>query len=163
MSGTSTPATVACTDAGIAYRVHEYAHDRRVRAYGAEAVESLTRDPGVDPGRIFKTLLVKADGTVAVAVLPVSSAMSLKAVAKALGKRKALMAEHAEAERATGYVVGGISPIGQRRRLPTVVDESAAAFGTILCSAGRRGLELELAPQDLIGMCDAVIADLTSA
>ncbi len=163
MPGTSTPATVAAEKAGIDYRVHEYSHDPRVRTFGAEAVEALTDDLGVAPEQIFKTLLIKADGALAVAVLPVPSAMSLKAAARALGARKAVMADHAEAERATGYVVGGISPLGQRRRLPTVVDESALGFERILCSAGRRGLDLELRPRDLIALCGAVTARITSA
>lgn len=163
MSGTSTPATVACTDAGVDHRVHEYAHSRRVRTFGAEALESLTRDLDVDARQILKTLLITADGALSVAVLPVPCAMSLKAAAKALGARTAVMADHAEAERVTGYVVGGISPLGQRRRLPTVVDESALAFETVLCSAGRRGLDLELASQDLIRMCDAIVAPIASA
>lgn len=162
MSGTSTPATVACTDAGIEHSVHEYVHDRNVRTFGAEAVDHLTRDLDVDPLQIVKTLLIKADGTLSVAVLPVPSALSLKAAAKALGARKAVMADQAEAERATGYVVGGISPLGQRKRLPTVIDETALAFDTVLCSAGRRGLELELASRDLIALCDAIVAPLTS-
>ncbi|WP_182348984.1 Cys-tRNA(Pro) deacylase [Tomitella gaofuii] len=162
MSGTSTPATAAAARAGIAHRVHEYAHDRRVRTFGAEAVEALTAELDVAPEQIFKTLLVKVDGALAVAVLPVPSALSLKAVAKALGGRRAAMADHAEAERATGYVVGGISPLGQRRRLPTVVDDSALDFEVVLCSAGRRGLDLELRPPDLIALADAVTARITT-
>lgn|SRR5690625_3709136 len=162
MSGTSTPATVAAGQAGIEHRVHEYAHDRHVRTFGAEAVQALTRDLDVSPDQIFKTLLIKADDALSVAVLPVPAALSLKAAAKALGARRAAMADHAEAERATGYVVGGISPLGQRKRLPTVVDESALQFDRVLCSAGRRGLDLELRPQDLIALCDAVTARITT-
>ncbi|QDQ98189.1 aminoacyl-tRNA deacylase [Tomitella fengzijianii] len=162
MSGTSTPATLAAARAGIEHRVHEYSHDRRVRTFGAEAVEALTAELDVAPEQIFKTLLIKVDDVLAVAVLPVPSALSLKAAAKALGGRRAAMADHAEAERATGYVVGGISPLGQRKRLPTVVDESALAYGLVLCSAGRRGLDLELRPQDLVTLTGAVTARIAT-
>ncbi|MDN5758647.1 MAG: Cys-tRNA(Pro) deacylase [Tomitella sp.] len=163
MSGKSTPATVACSKAGIEHRVHDYPHGPRVRAFGAEAVEHLVGELDVKPEQIFKTLLIKADGALAVAVLPVPSALSLKAAAKALGARRAVMADHAEAERVTGYVIGGISPVGQRTLLPTVIDASAIDFERVLCSAGRRGLDLELAPRDLIALCHAVTGRITSS
>ena len=128
--------------AGIAFTVHEYTHDPEA-AYGLEAAEKL----GVDPARVFKTLVADVDGTLTVAVVPVAAQLDLKA----LGKR-ATMADPKLAERTTGYVAGGISPIGQRRHLPTVIDESAFGFETIHVSAGRRGLEIELAPADLLAL-----------
>ena len=131
----------------MAYRVHEYDHDPGSASYGLEAAERL----GVDPSRVFKTLVASVDGALTVCVIPVEGRLDLRA----LGKRAA-MADAAEAERATGYVVGGISPLGQRRRLPTLVDESAAAHGTIFVSGGRRGLEIELAPADLMALTGAV-------
>jgi Cys-tRNA(Pro)/Cys-tRNA(Cys) deacylase len=127
--------------AGILHRVHDYDHDPRAESYGLEAADSL----GVDPDRVFKTLVVDVDGSLTVCVLPVSAQLD----ARALGKR-AVLADPRAAERATGYVTGGISPLGQRRRLPTVVDESALGFETVFVSAGRRGLELELAPASLL-------------
>ena len=146
MAAKETPATRAAKAAGIAFRVHEYAHDPRAASYGLEAVEQL----GLDAARVLKTLLVDVDGTLTVCVLPVARRLDLGA----LGKR-ARMADPAAAERATGYVVGGISPFGQRRRLPTVVDEAALAFDTVHVSAGRRGLELELAPAELVRLTGA--------
>jgi Cys-tRNA(Pro)/Cys-tRNA(Cys) deacylase len=143
MAGKGTPATGAAERAGIAFTVHEYAHDPRAPSYGLEAAELL----GVDPARVFKTLVAEVDGSHVVALVPVAAELDLKA----LGKR-AVMAKPADAERITGYVAGGISPLGQRRRLPTVVDESALAFDTIHVSAGRRGLEIELAPADLLAL-----------
>ncbi|WP_024795519.1 Cys-tRNA(Pro) deacylase [Tomitella biformata] len=158
----TTPATAACVKAGVAHTVHTYAHDPRVRSFGAEAVAQLADELGVAPAQIFKTLLVKTENGLAVAVLPVPSSLSLKAAAKALGARKAVMAEPADAERSTGYVVGGISPLGQRKRLPTVVDASALGWDRVLCSGGRRGLDLELAPADLIALCGATTAAITA-
>jgi Cys-tRNA(Pro)/Cys-tRNA(Cys) deacylase len=148
-----TAATRAAKAAGIPFRVHEYPHDPRAPSYGLEAVERL----GVDAARVLKTLVADVDGTPTVCVLPVSRRLDLGA----LGKR-ARMAERAAAERATGYVVGGISPLGQRRRLATVVDESALAFETVHVSAGRRGLELELAPADLVRLTDARVAPIAA-
>lgn len=153
----STPATVALTQAGIDFTLHAYdAAARRDQAtsYGEEAADAL----GLDPRRVFKTLIVAVDGRLAVAVVPVSGKLDLKAVARALGGSKAAMAEVAAAERATGYVAGGISPIGQRRPHPTVVDESALAHPTVYVSAGRRGLELEIAPADLVAVTGATTA-----
>ena len=152
MAGKGTPAIVAATRAGIAFTVHEYEHDPRAGAYGLEAVEKL----GLDPARVFKTLVADVDGTLTVAVVPVGAQLDLRA----LGKR-ARMADARAAERASGYVTGGISPLGQRRALPTVVDESALAFERIHVSAGRRGLELELAPADLVELTSARVAKIT--
>lgn len=158
----ATPATAACVRAGVPHTVHSYAHDPRVRSFGAEAVDRLAADLGLDPAQIFKTLLVRTEGGLAVAVLPVPNSLSLKAAAKALGARKAVLADPAEAERSTGYVVGGISPLGQRKRLPTVVDESALAWDRVLCSGGRRGLDIALAPADLVALCGASTAPIAA-
>ncbi len=141
-----TPATVALARAGIAFTVHAYEHDPRAAAYGLEAAEKL----GLDPGRVFKTLLASVDGGLAVGIVPVAMQLDLKALAQALGGKRAEMADPAVAERKTGYVVGGISPIGQKTALPTVLDESAILCETVYVSGGRRGLDLELAPDDLI-------------
>jgi Cys-tRNA(Pro)/Cys-tRNA(Cys) deacylase len=149
VAGRRTPAVVAAERAGIAFELHEYEHDPRSTSFGLEAVEQL----GLDPGCVFKTLVADVDGTLTVAVVPVEAQLDLGA----LGKR-ARLADAKAAERATGYVVGGISPLGQRRRLPTVVDESALTFEAIHVSAGRRGLELELAPHDLIALTGARLA-----
>ena len=128
-------------------------------AFGNEAVESLSGQLGVAPTQIFKTLVVKIDGgKLGVAVIPVPDKLSLKAAAAALGAGKAVLAEQAEAERSTGYVFGGISPLGQRKRLPTVVDASALTWDRVLCSGGRRGLEIELDPNDLVRLAGAVVA-----
>ena len=137
-----TPAVAAAERAGIAFVLHEYAHDDGA-AYGEEAAAKL----GVDPARVFKTLVVDRDGELTVAIVPVAAQLDLRA----LGKRASLARRDA-AERATGYVLGGISPLGQRKRLPTLLDESALAFETIHVSGGRRGLELELAPGDLLAL-----------
>lgn len=143
MAGKGTPAVVAAEKAGITFSVHEYEHDPKAPSYGLEAAEKL----GFEPARVFKTLVADVDGAPTVAIVPVEAELDLKA----LGKRAA-MAKPADAERITGYVTGGISPLGQRRRLPTVLDESALAFDTIHVSAGRRGLEIELAPADLLAL-----------
>ena len=149
MAGKGTPAIAAATRAGIAFTVHEYRHDPRAESYGLEAVEKL----GLDAARVFKTLVADVDGTLTVAVVPVETQLDLRT----LGKR-ARMSDAVAAERATGYVAGGISPLGQRRALPTVVDESALDHETIHVSAGRRGLELELAPGDLIALTGATVS-----
>lgn len=143
-----TPATVALTRAGIAFRALSYEHDPRAAAYGLEAAEKL----GLDPDRVFKTLLTSVDGALAVGIVPVAMQLDLKALAQALGGKRAEMADPALAERKTGYVVGGISPIGQKALLPTVLDESAILAETIFVSGGRRGLDLELAPDDLLAV-----------
>ncbi len=151
-----TPAIAAVVRTDVAHKVHEVGHDPAVTAYGKEAAVAL----GVEPGRVFKTLVASVDGQLVVAVVPVSGELSLKALAAAVGAKNAEMAQAATAERATGYVAGGISPIGQKRRLPTVVDASAAGWGTIFVSGGRRGLELELAPADLVRLTDARLAPI---
>ena len=143
MAGKGTPAIVAAERAGIVYSVHEYAHDPKATSYGLEAAEKL----GVDAARVFKTLVADVDGTLTVALVPVEAQLDLKA----LGKR-VTMADPKLVERTTGYVIGGISPLGQRKKLPTVLDESAFEFETIHVSAGRRGLEIELAPADLLAL-----------
>ena len=146
--------------AGIEYRVHEYAHDARAslrdggRGYALEAVEAL----GIEAARVFKTIVVSVDGRLALAVVPADAEVDLKAVADALGGRKAAIAPPAEAEKATGYVLGGISPLGTRRPLPVVLDTSAATFPTIHVSAGRRGLEIEVAAGDLIRLTSGRLA-----
>jgi Cys-tRNA(Pro)/Cys-tRNA(Cys) deacylase len=141
VAGKSTPAIVAAGRAGISFTVHEYVHDAKAASYGLEAAEKL----GLDPARVFKTLVADVDGTLTVAIVPVAAQLDLKA----LGKR-VTMADTKLAERTTGYVAGGISPLGQRKKLPTVLDQSALGFETIHVSAGRRGLEIELSPADLL-------------
>ncbi len=143
-----TPATVALTRDGIAFTALGYDHDPRAAAYGLEAAEKL----GLDPDRVFKTLLASVDGSLAVGIVPVAMQLDLKALAAALGGKRAEMADPVVAERKTGYVVGGISPIGQKTALPTVLDESAILHETIYVSGGRRGLDLELAPDDLLAV-----------
>ncbi|CAI9419802.1 Cys-tRNA(Pro) deacylase [Nocardioides sp. T2.26MG-1] len=150
----STPATVTLTKAGIPYTVHEYDHDPRATSYGLEAAEAL----GLDPGCVFKTLLASADGKLVVGIVPVSQQLDLKALARALGASKATMADVAAAERATGYVAGGISPVGQKRPHPTVLDESAPAHEVVYVSGGRRGLDLGIAPADLVRVTGATVA-----
>ena len=149
-----TPATVALSRAGVAFTARAYAHDPAASSYGREAAEAL----GVEPERVLKTLLASVDGRLAVAVVPVSGSLDLKALAGALGGKRAEMADPKEAERVTGYVVGGISPLGQRKALPTVVDASALDHPTVLVSGGKRGLDLELDPADLVRLTAAVVA-----
>jgi Cys-tRNA(Pro)/Cys-tRNA(Cys) deacylase len=134
--------------------MHRYQHDPAAPSYGLEAAEAI----GVQAGQVFKTLLADVDGRLVVAVVPVVGSLDLKALATATGGKRAAMAASAAAERATGYVVGGISPLGQRRRLPTVVDASAIEFGIVYVSAGRRGLDVGLAPADLIRLTGATTA-----
>ena len=147
-----TPAVVAAERAGIPFTLHEYEHDPRSESYGLEAAEKT----GVDPARVFKTLVVTQDGALSVAIVPVAAQLDLRG----LGKRAAL-ADSGAAERATGYVLGGISPLGQRKRLPTLLDESALQHETIYVSAGRRGLEIELAPADLVLLTNATVKEIT--
>ncbi|MFI7532329.1 Cys-tRNA(Pro) deacylase [Streptosporangium sp. NPDC049376] len=154
--GQGTPATVALAQAGIGFTLHPYEHDAASQAYGEEAADAL----GVPYERIFKTLVAEVEGALAVAVVPVAGKLDLKAFAAALGGKRAAMAEAAKVERVTGYVVGGISPLGQRRRLPTVVDDSALGFDTIYFSAGRRGLQIETAPAGLVRLTHAVTAPI---
>ncbi|MER6071132.1 Cys-tRNA(Pro) deacylase [Streptomyces sp. NPDC001817] len=151
-----TPATVALSSAGVDFTVHSYDHDPSHPSYGEEAAEAM----GVSPDRVFKTLVADVDGALTVAVVPVSGTLDLKALATAVGGKRATMADPALAERTTGYVRGGISPLGQRKRLPTVLDDSAEAHETICVSAGRRGLEVELAPGDLAKLTNAVLAPI---
>jgi Cys-tRNA(Pro)/Cys-tRNA(Cys) deacylase len=153
-----TPATTALTRARIPFTVHEYEHDPRRGPYGLEASEVL----GVAPERVFKTLVASVDGKLAVGVVPVGQHLDLKALAAAVGGKKAIMAEVADAERATGYVAGGISPVGQKKRLPVVVDASALELATVFCSGGRRGLEIELAPADLVRAAGASVAPIAA-
>ncbi|RLQ20844.1 Cys-tRNA(Pro) deacylase [Seongchinamella sediminis] len=142
-----TPGINVARKAGIPHTVHEYDHDSASDSYGMEAAEKL----GVAADRVFKTLVVSlGNNELAVAVLPVSSMLSMKLIAKSLGAKKAIMADHADVERATGYVLGGVSPLGQKKRLQTIVDASAELHPTIYISAGRRGLEIELCAQDLV-------------
>lgn len=150
----TTPATVALTRIGIRYIAHEYAHDGANTAFGLEAAAVL----GIEPDRVFKTLLADVDGVLVVAIVPVSGTLDLKSLAAIIGAKKAVMADPALAERRTGYVVGGISPIGQKTRLRTVLDESAELFGTVFVSGGRRGFDVELAPADLIAATGAIVA-----
>jgi Cys-tRNA(Pro)/Cys-tRNA(Cys) deacylase len=149
----ATPAVRTLERAGASYSLHEYdpADGGEGQGYGEVAVAAL----GADPAQVFKTLVARVDGRLTVAVVPVSRQLDLKALAAAAEGRKAAMADPADAERSTGYVRGGISPLGQRKALPTVVDESALAFGTVLVSAGRRGLQVELAPADLVRLTRA--------
>jgi Cys-tRNA(Pro)/Cys-tRNA(Cys) deacylase len=150
----ATPAVRALERAGVPFSLHEYdpaSTGSGAHGYGAVAVAAL----GADPAQVFKTLVARVDGALTVAVVPVSGQLDLKALASAAGGRKAAMADPADAERATGYVRGGISPLGQRKQLPTVVDDSALEFGTVLVSAGRRGLQVELPPADLVRLARA--------
>lgn len=154
-----TPATVTLTTAGVDFTVHSYEHDPSHPSYGEEAAEAM----GVSPDRVFKTLVADVDGTLVVAVVPVAGSLDLKALASAVGGKRAAMADPTLAERTTGYVRGGISPLGQRRRLRTVLDASAGTHDTICVSAGRRGLEVELSPKDLLTLTEAVSAPIARA
>lgn len=152
----STPATLALGRAGIPFTPHAYRHDPAETSYGAEAAEAL----GVPPGRVLKTLLAEVDDRLVVAVVPVSLRLDLKALAATLGGKRATLAEPAVAERRTGYVRGGISPVGQRFRHTTVVDRRAELFETVFVSGGRRGLDLELSCADLIRATEGTLADI---
>ena len=156
MGARGTPATAAVVRAKVEHRIHEYLHDPKAESYGLEAAEQL----GVDPADVFKTLVAEVDGRLTVAVVPVAGRLDIKALAAAAGGRKAALAEAPAAERATGYVVGGISPLGHRRRLPVFLDESMRGRPTVLVSAGRRGLELELSPDDLARLSGGTFATL---
>ena len=145
-TGPSTPATVALVTAGIPFTAHTYVHDPATTNYGLEAATAL----GLDPDRVFKTLLAEADGRLVVAIVPVTGMLDLKNLAAAVAAKRAIMADPAVAERKTGYVVGGISPVGQKTALPTVLDETAALWETIYVSGGRRGFDIELAPDQLL-------------
>lgn len=154
-----TPAINLLKKSKIPHTMHEYTHDAEADSYGREAFEAL----GIPAERMFKTLLVSLQGgkrPLAVAIVPVSHQLNLKSVAAAAGAKKAAMADPADAERATGYVVGGISPLGQKKRLPAFVDASAQNYATIYVSAGKRGLQIELSPDDLILLCRAKLSDI---
>ena len=152
-----TPAINLLKQQKIPHTLHEYVHDTDAQSYGGEAAEKL----GVPAGHIFKTLVVSVDSEyLAVAILPVEHSLNLKLLAKSLGGKKAAMADKATVQRSTGYVLGGVSPIGQKVRLKTVIDESAINLAGILVSAGRRGLEIELAPTVLSRICDAEYASI---
>ncbi|HEX5401326.1 MAG TPA: Cys-tRNA(Pro) deacylase [Pseudonocardiaceae bacterium] len=156
MAGRGTPATALLTRQRVPHTLHSYDHDPRHASFGTEASEVL----GLAPERVFKTLVAEVDGVLTVGVVPVVTQLDLKALAAAVGGKKARMAEVVAAERATGYVAGGISPLGQRKRLPVVVDSSAQEFETVFCSGGRRGLEIEIAPADLVKLANAVVAPI---
>jgi len=153
---TGTPATKLLASAGVTFVAHEYSHDRNSPSFGLEAAEKL----GVDPNRVFKTLIANVDETFVVAIVPVNQQVSLKSLSRTLSAKRATMADPAQAARLTGYVVGGISPLGQKRLLTTVIDVSAADFETILVSGGRRGFDVELSPKDLAALLSAVFAEI---
>ena len=154
-----TPATVALTRAGIPFTSHAYEHDPKAPSFGLEAARAL----GLDPADVFKTLLATVDGSTVVAIVPVSGSLDLKRLAAARGGRRAEMADPADAQRLTGYVLGGISPIGQRRQLPTLLDESARGRTTIYVSGGRRGFDIGLAPDDLLEVTKGSYSGLARA
>ncbi len=160
----ATPATMALTAAGVAFEVHTYAHDPRSDlSFGLEAAEAL----GVDPAAVFKTLVVRVDGLprhsgLAVALVPVAESLDLKAVAQAFGQKKATMASPTDAQRSSGYVTGGISPLGQRTPLPTVIDASAESLTRVYVSGGRRGFDVSLAPGDLAAITGASFAAIAA-
>ena len=163
MAGAATRALAALAEAGVPHELVKYdstVRDPRRHSFGGEAVRELTADGAIDPGQIFKTLVIAVSGGLAVAVVPALAKLSLKAAAVALGARKATMADPRSAERATGYVLGAVSPLGQRSRLPTVIDASAEAFERMYVSAGRRGWEVALAPADLVRLTGAVTAEI---
>ena len=155
---TGTPATALLSKQKVPFTLHPYTHDPRAEAYGDEAAEAL----GVPPDRIFKTLIASIDSSLVCAVVPVARRLDLKALAAALGGKRGELADPAAAARATGYVVGGISPLGHRSRLRVVVDESAMSFETVYVSAGKRGLQVELAPGDLVSLANAATAPIAS-
>ena len=157
MSGRGTPATLLLEREGVPHTVHAYEVDQHVRSYGQAAAAAM----GVEPERMLKTLLATVDGRLVCGVVPVAGTLDLKALAGAVGGKRGAMADPAVAERSTGYVVGGISPLGQRTRLPTVVDETAELWDTVVVSGGRRGLSVELAPADLVRLTGAVVADVS--
>lgn len=152
-----TPGINVAKKARVPHRIHEYDHDPNSESYGTEAAEKT----GADPARVFKTLVASVDNReLVVGVLPITAMLSMKLIAKAAGGKKATMADKQEVQRATGYVLGGVSPLGQKRRLKTFIDQSAGNFDTIYVSAGRRGLEIELAPEDLANLTAGRFTDL---
>ena len=159
MAKAATPAIAALIDAAVDHEVLQFHHDSRATSFGQEAVDELAA-AGIEPEQIFKTLVIAVPSGLAVAVLPVPYKLSLKAAAAAFGIPKAEMADPVAAQRSTGYVIGGISPLGQRRPLPTVIDESALLWDRVLCSAGKRGFDVAVDPADLVAMLGAVTADI---
>jgi Cys-tRNA(Pro)/Cys-tRNA(Cys) deacylase len=146
-----TPAINTAKKAKVDFKIHEYTHDPRAASYGQEAAEKL----GINPDQVFKTLVVSMNGKdLGVAVLPVSCQLNLKLFARAMGVKKAAMADKKQVEKTTGYILGGVSPLGQKKRLPTVVHDTAQNFQTIFVSAGKRGLDIELAPKDLVKLAN---------
>lgn len=159
MARAATPALAALAKAGVPHEVVTFDHDPRERSFGGEAVHALTAH-GIAAEQIYKTLVIAVPGGLGVAILPVPERLSLKAAAAALGAAKASMAEPAAAERATGYVLGAVSPFGQRKALPTVVDAGVLAWDRVYCSAGRRGWDVGVSPQDLIRLTGAITAGI---
>jgi Cys-tRNA(Pro)/Cys-tRNA(Cys) deacylase len=155
-TGPTTPATTTLTRAGITFSAHPYDHDPSAASFGIEAAEAL----GVEAERVFKTLLADVDGDLVVGIVPVTTRLNLKALAAAAGGKRAAMADPATAERRTGYVVGGISPIGQKTPHRTVLDETAELFDTVFVSGGRRGFDIELSTTDLVRITGATLADI---
>ena len=160
MAGAATPALAVLIAAGVPHEVVKFGHDPRQYSFGVEAVQALTQAGGIAAEQIYKTLIIAVPGGLAVAILPASSKLSLKAAAAALGVTKATMAEPAAAQRATGCVLGAVSPFGQRALLPTVVDSGALAWDRVYCSAGRRGWDVAVAPEDLVRLTGAVTAEI---
>ena len=156
MASKGTPATALLSKRKVTFTLHEYVVDPGAASYGEGAAAAI----GVDPARVFKTLVAEVDGKLTVGVVPVTGVLNLKALAAAVGGKRAAMAEPAAAERATGYVTGGISPFGQRSRLPIVLDSSARKWPTVYVSAGKRGLQVEVAPVDLVEITSAAVADI---
>jgi len=152
-----TPAIQVLKKQKTPHTIHEYKHDNSVQSYGEEAAQKMR----VPANRVFKTLLVQSDKTLAVGIVPVSSKLSLKHVAKALGFKKVAMADPKDVEKSTGYILGGVSPLGQKKRLKTVIDESAFLYESIFVSAGKRGLEVQLSAKDLQTLLDAQVASIT--
>ncbi len=155
----ATPATTQLDRLRVAYQLHHYevnVTDELTVTYG----EAVAREIGVPAERVFKTLVAAVDGDLITAIVPVSGKLNLKALAKAIGGKKSSMANPAQAERATGYVVGGISPFGQKKRLRTVADHTLTNFDTVYVSAGRRGLQVSLSPADLVRSLDATVAEI---
>jgi Cys-tRNA(Pro)/Cys-tRNA(Cys) deacylase len=160
VAGAATPALAALIEAGVPHEVVKFAHDPRERSFGGEAVRALTTTGAVAPDQIYKTLIVAVPNGLAVTVLPALARLSLKAVAAALGVSKAALADRRNAERATGYLIGAVSPFGQRALLPTVVDSGALVWDRVYCSAGRRGWDVAVAPADLVRLTGAVTAQI---
>jgi Cys-tRNA(Pro)/Cys-tRNA(Cys) deacylase len=160
VAGAATPALAALIEAGVPHEVVKFAHDPRERSFGGEAVLALTSSGDVSPEQIYKTLVIAVPDGLAVAILPALTHLSLKAAASALGVGKAVMADRRVAERATGYVLGAVSPFGERTRLPTVVDAGALTFERVYCSAGRRGWDVAVAPGDLVRLTAAITAKI---